>query len=45
MANNEIVINVDDSQLNIAIEKANQLKNLLLEIKELISSLNGTLSS
>jgi hypothetical protein len=34
-----VKINIDDSQLNESAEKANQLKSLLQEVKELATSL------
>ncbi len=39
MATREIKVNVDVEPLDEAIEKANQLKSLLQEVKQLIDSL------
>lgn len=37
---NVVNVNLDSKDLDVAIEKVSQLKNLLLEVKELINSLN-----
>lgn len=38
---NVVNVNLDSKDLDLAIEKVSQLKNLLLEVKEVINSLNG----